>query len=145
MLKKITILYCLLIGLTSPLMAKSNQKPSHIDQKVYLRIKNKSTRLIQIKEGLFLKITKTLEPGEEFVQYQINSTISNLQIAYKKSGKFIKIPDSHCHSKFFLATYEASIKENKNNIPDEEDGHIDLNIPPFCELSKETQKYFSNE
>lgn len=145
MLNKIIPICLLLACLAPPLMAKNSKKNTHLNEKVYIRIKNKSTRTLQIKEGLFLRTTKILHPEEDFIQYQINSTISNLQISYEKNGQFIKIPDDHCQSKFFLATYEASIKENASNVPDEEDGHINLNIPPFCELSKETQKYFNKQ
>lgn len=145
MLKKIISISLLLACIATPLMAKNSKKNEQISQKVYLRIKNKSTRTLQIKEGLFLKTTKILQPEESFIQYQVNSTISNLQISYKKNGRFIKIPDNHCQSKFFLATYETSVKEDKCNVPDEEDGHINRNIPPFCELSKSTQKYFHNQ
>ena len=143
MLKR-TITACFLVMcVVSPMVAK-NSRPS-IGEKVYLRVKNKSLRTLQVKEGLFVKTTKILYPEQELTQYQTNSMISNLQISYKRNGRFIRIPDHRCQSKFFLATYEVSVKENKDNVPDEEDGHIDLNIPPFCKLSKETQKYFNEQ
>lgn len=142
-MKKILAVLFLLAALNSPIVAKSSKKDTNLNKGVYLHIKNDSTRLLLIKEGVLLKTHKILKPGEEFLQYQVNSTISNLQIFYKKDNFFVKIPDNYCQNKFFLATYEASVKENEDNIPDEEDGHINLNIPPFCQLSKETQKYYN--
>lgn len=141
-MNKLIIAIICWLTLINPILGKSTNTP--LSKKVYLRIKNQSTRTIEIKEGLFWKTTKILEPGAKLEQYQINNTISDLQILYKKGGIFIPIPDRHCHTKFFLATYEATIKENKYNLPNEENGKIDLNIPPFCKLSAATEKYYSD-
>ena len=139
-------LYFLLSFFLINAQGKSNIPAKPLNEKVYLKVKNQSQRVIKIKEGLFWKTEKILQPGEKLVQAQINKTINDLQIFYKKGNVFIMIPDHHCHSKFFLSTYEATVKENEYNTPqeDEEESSINMSIPPFNKLSPNTQKYYND-